>query len=147
MNPRSALERFKVFERSSQYSIDLTGQVDIVDGFIVRGGCGTVYKGILRDNRVEVAIKVPPGGVSRDETVIKVFPLVGRHCQASLSPFQRFLEEVHVWSELSHQNVLPYFGITTQLNFTVSLVSQWMYNGNAHDYVQDVTVDPRPLVS
>ncbi|KAG6329591.1 hypothetical protein ID866_9497 [Astraeus odoratus] len=127
---RSALEGFKDIERSSQYSINLTERVDILDGFIIRGGCGTVYKGFLRDRGVEVAIKVPPGGISRDETII-----------------QCFLHEVHSWSKLSHKNILPYFGITTQLNLTVSLVSQWMYKGNAREYVQDVAVDPRPLVS
>ncbi|KAG6327200.1 hypothetical protein ID866_11889 [Astraeus odoratus] len=130
LDPRFALERFKDIERSSRYSINLTEQVDILDGFIIRGGYGTVYQGVLRDHGVEVAIKVPPGCIFKEDTII-----------------QHFLQEVHIWSKFSHKNVLPYFGITTKLNLTVSLVSQWMYKGNAHEYVQDVTVDPRPLVS
>ena len=60
---------------------------------------------------------------------------------------QKFLQEVHVWSKLNHANVLPLLGITTKFYHTVSIVSPWMNNGNAHDYVKEKTVDPRPLVS
>ncbi|KAG6326934.1 hypothetical protein ID866_12155 [Astraeus odoratus] len=37
-------------------------------------------------------------------------------------------------------------GITTKVDYTVSLVSKWQEKGNAHDYVQNKAVDPRPLV-
>ena len=36
---------------------------------------------------------------------------------------------------------------TTKFDWTVSIVSPWMENGNAHDYVQDEAIDPCPLVS
>lgn len=52
-----------------------------------------------------------------------------------------------MWSKLRHDNILPLLGITTILNGTVSVVTEWMTRGNAHDYVQDTSVDPRPLVS
>ncbi|KIM64460.1 hypothetical protein SCLCIDRAFT_115246, partial [Scleroderma citrinum Foug A] len=55
--------------------------------------------------------------------------------------------EAHVWSKLSHENILPFFGITTKFDLTVSIVSKWMMAGNAHDYVQDPTIDPRPLMA
>ncbi|KAL4072062.1 kinase-like domain-containing protein, partial [Scleroderma citrinum] len=54
--------------------------------------------------------------------------------------------EVHAWSKLRHKNVLPLLGITTEFPHTISFVSAWMAKGNAHDYVQDKAVDPRPLV-
>jgi len=60
---------------------------------------------------------------------------------------QKLLKEVHVWCKLAHANVLPLLGITTEFDLTVSIVSPWMENGNAHNYVQDKTVDPRPLVN
>ena len=60
---------------------------------------------------------------------------------------QKFLKEVHVWSKLDHANIHPLLGITTEFELTVSIVSPWMRNGNAHDYVQNKAVDPRPLVS
>ena len=54
---------------------------------------------------------------------------------------------MHVWSKLDHANILPLLGITTKFDWTVSIVSPWMENGNARDYVQDEAIDPRPLVS
>ena len=60
---------------------------------------------------------------------------------------QKFLKEVHVWSKLDRANVHPLLGITTEFELTVSIVSPWMGNGNAHEYVQNKAVDPRPLVS
>jgi len=51
-----------------------------------------------------------------------------------------------MWSKLRHVNVLPVLGITTIFELTPSIVSLWMQNGNAYDYVQDQSVDPRPLV-
>ncbi|KIM54852.1 hypothetical protein SCLCIDRAFT_135919, partial [Scleroderma citrinum Foug A] len=54
--------------------------------------------------------------------------------------------EVHVWSKLCHKNVLPFLGVTTKFDQIVSLVSAWMTLGNAHDYVQNIEVDPRTLV-
>jgi len=56
-----------------------------------------------------------------------------------------FLEEVHVWFKLHHQNILAPLGLTTEFKQTVSVVSLW--RENARDYVQDKTIDPRPLVS
>ncbi|KAI6035600.1 hypothetical protein F5J12DRAFT_705849, partial [Pisolithus orientalis] len=50
------------------------------------------------------------------------------------------------WSRLAHENILPLLGITTEFDSTVSIISPWMQNGNAHNYVQDTTVDPRPLI-
>jgi len=60
--------------------------------------------------------------------------------------YQSLLREVHVWSKLCHRNVLPLLGITTKFDQTVSIVSAWMTPGNAHGYVQNIEVDPRPLV-
>lgn len=56
------------------------------------------------------------------------------------------LREVHTWSKLSHHNVLPLVGITTDFDHTISMVSEWMDNGNARRYVQNPEVDPRPLL-
>ena len=60
---------------------------------------------------------------------------------------QKFLKEVHVWSKMDHANILPLLGIITEIDWTVSIISPWMKNGNAHNYVKNKAVDPRPLVS
>ncbi|KIM60381.1 hypothetical protein SCLCIDRAFT_946908 [Scleroderma citrinum Foug A] len=58
---------------------------------------------------------------------------------------KRVLKEIPIWSELKHDNILPLLGITTDFDFTMSIVSPWMQLGNALDYVQNEAVDPRPL--
>ncbi|KAI6024857.1 kinase-like protein [Pisolithus microcarpus] len=55
------------------------------------------------------------------------------------------INEIHIWSQLRHENVIPLLGIVTKFDHTVSMVMEWMERGNAHEYAQDVTVDPRPL--
>ena len=60
---------------------------------------------------------------------------------------QRVLHEICVWSTLFHENIVPFLGYTLIFDTAVSLVSPWKERGNAHDYVQDRIVDPRPVVS
>ncbi|KAI6045735.1 kinase-like domain-containing protein, partial [Pisolithus marmoratus] len=55
------------------------------------------------------------------------------------------LREVYLWCQLRHKNILPLLGITTTFDKTISIVSPWM-GRNAHEYVQDHTIDPRPLI-
>ncbi|KAL4078968.1 kinase-like domain-containing protein [Scleroderma yunnanense] len=56
------------------------------------------------------------------------------------------VEGVFALTKLDHENILTFFGITTELDGTVSLVSEWMAKGNAHEYVQNCDVDPEPLL-
>ncbi|KAG6331708.1 hypothetical protein ID866_7381 [Astraeus odoratus] len=126
-DPRIALREFAI--HASRYAINLDGRVDRSDGHIVRGGYASVHLGTLRPEGMKVAIKTPRGGLPGHEETIK-----------------RFLKEVHTWSKLHHENVLPLLGMTTEFDMTVSIVSRWMTKGNARDYVQNITVDPRPLI-
>ncbi|KAG6329783.1 hypothetical protein ID866_9305 [Astraeus odoratus] len=122
-----SLEEF--VKEAERYSINLNGSIDRGQ-CIGRGGTAVVYRGTWRSNGSNVAVKTMIGAPSVDTKAIK-----------------KILREVHVWSKLTHENVLPLIGITTDFDATVSLVSEWMMSGNAHDYVQDKTVDPRHLVA
>ncbi|KAI6113809.1 kinase-like domain-containing protein, partial [Pisolithus thermaeus] len=53
--------------------------------------------------------------------------------------------EVHTWSKLRHENIVPMLGISTEFDSTISIISEWMPLGNAHDYVKNTEHDPRPL--
>lgn len=87
------------------------------------------FRGVLNPTGRRVAIKTARGGLPADEETIN-----------------RILREVHLWSKLHHENILPLLGITTDFDFTMSIVSPWMERGDARRYVQDITIDPRPLI-
>ena len=47
---------------------------------------------------------------------------------------------------LDHQNIHHLLGITGTFDFPISIVAEWS-GQHALDYVQDPSIDPRPLVS
>ncbi|KIM67971.1 hypothetical protein SCLCIDRAFT_1190452, partial [Scleroderma citrinum Foug A] len=55
--------------------------------------------------------------------------------------------EIRRWTTLQHSNVVSVFGVVTKFEFTVSIISEWIPEGNAYDYVQDLNNDPRPLLA
>ncbi|KAG6331215.1 hypothetical protein ID866_7877 [Astraeus odoratus] len=114
---------------ATRYAINLNGSIDRGQ-YVDRGGTAVVSRGTWHPDGSYVAIKTMTGAISIDAKAIK-----------------KVLREVHVWSKLKHENILPLLGITTDFDATVSLVSKWMESGNAYSYVQDKTIDPRPLVA
>ncbi|KAG6330883.1 hypothetical protein ID866_8208 [Astraeus odoratus] len=96
----------------------------------MRGRFDSVYQGTIHADGTKVALK-----------------FIRRALFGDVNTINLVLKEVHLWSKLRHENVLPLIGITTKFDLTISIVSQWMEKGNAHDYVQDTTIDPRPLVT
>lgn len=109
-----------------------------------RGSHGVIYKSIRHPSDMTVAIKVLSPGPSSNEEKIKVSYQTSLHSRLTFS--QKILREFQRWSKLKHPNVLPLSGVTTKYEQTLSLVTDWMEKGNAHNYVQDRAVDPRPLV-
>lgn len=127
-NPQDALRQFA--ERASRYSFDLNGKVRKEDNYVaLRGGYAIVYSGILQPDGSRVAIKTARGSLPGDESTIK-----------------RVLKEVHLWSKLRHENIVPVLGITTEFELTVSIVSPWMEKRDARKHVRDTSIDPRPLM-
>ncbi|KAG6330268.1 hypothetical protein ID866_8819, partial [Astraeus odoratus] len=140
LDPRPALERLRVHARSLRYCINLDERVRTDEEVVIKGGYAIVRKGKLGPpvngvaveypEGLEIAIKTPPGGLRDDEATIK-----------------RFLKETHTWSKLKHKNILPLVGISTKFDLSVSIVSEWIGEGNARDYVQhNPNIDPRPLI-
>ncbi|KAI6044497.1 kinase-like domain-containing protein [Pisolithus marmoratus] len=129
-DPTHALGEFA--QRASRYrggEINLNGMVTRDDRVVVRGGYATVFRGVLNPQGWRVAIKTARGEIPGDEDTIN-----------------RVLREVHLWSKLHHENILPLLGITTDFDFTMSIISPWMERGDARRYVQNINIDPRPLI-
>ncbi|KAI5993357.1 kinase-like domain-containing protein [Pisolithus marmoratus] len=126
-DPQETLMQYA--ERASRYAINLQGRVLKTKRVIPHGGNAIVFQGTLQPDGTRVAIKTPRGGPPSDERTIK-----------------RILEEVHICSKLDHENILPVLGITTEFDWAVSVVSPWMDNGDAHNYVKNTAVDPGPLM-
>ena len=108
-----------------------------------RGGFANVHQGRLA-NGCKVAIKMER--CQDNGSTIKASSIVHVRWVILTLP-QRILCEVHVWSNLCHENIVPLLGFTLIFSNSISLVSPWQENGNAHAYVQDCNIDPRPLVS
>ncbi|KAG6326255.1 hypothetical protein ID866_12834, partial [Astraeus odoratus] len=113
--------------QAARYAITLDEDIHRDESIIpISSGHALVYQGTSRSTGTKVAIKIVQG--------------------APAHAVKSALREVHIWSKLRHENVVPLLGITTNLDGTISLVTEWMPHGNAHNYVQDPFIDPRPLL-
>ncbi|KAI6161241.1 kinase-like domain-containing protein [Pisolithus thermaeus] len=116
--------------QASRYCINLNGCVRRNLGVsALRGSRAVIYQGTMIPDGTKVAIK----------TLYCALPYVEVHSK-------RILREVHIWSKLRHENIVPLLGISTEFDSTVSIISEWMPMGTAHDYVQNAEHDPRPLL-
>lgn len=114
---------------ASGHCINVTDRISCLGREPLRGSTAIVYQGTLAPNGTKVAI----------ETF---------HCMLSGSEVElkRLFREVHVWSKLRHENIVPMLGISTGFDSTVSIISEWISLGNAHNYVQNTENDPRLLL-
>ncbi|KAI6097166.1 kinase-like domain-containing protein [Pisolithus sp. B1] len=120
----------RLVDRASKFSINLNGNIRrTLDRYPVRGGTAVVHHGTWIPHGTEVAIKTFSNALSEGEAELK-----------------RLLKEVHTWSKLHHENIVPMLGISTEFDFTISIISEWMPLGNAHEYVKNTEHDPRPLL-
>ncbi|KAI6097179.1 kinase-like domain-containing protein [Pisolithus thermaeus] len=125
---RSMLHRLA--DQASKFSINLDGSIHRTSGRNpTRGATAIVYHGTRIPHGTEVAIKTFLSALSESE-----------------DDFKRLFREVYTWSKLRHENIVPMLGICTEFDFTISIISEWMPLGNAHDYVQNTEHDPRPLL-
>ncbi|KAJ1306011.1 hypothetical protein OPQ81_010726 [Rhizoctonia solani] len=55
---------------------------------------------------------------------------------SELEPVRKeLMREVRLWSELSHPNILEFYGLYDAGGMSVFMISKWMSNGNAPDYL------------
>lgn len=69
-------------------------------------------------------------------------PLISRCSHRS----QRFCKEAVLWKRLTHKNILPFLGVSTDVA-KFCLISPWMKNGSIVEYVRNRPhVNPLELV-
>lgn len=117
-----------------------------LNGWAVDGGAfGDIYKGFVQGH--EVAIKVLRVFNSSDRQKLLKVRLHAYTIPADESTFQAFSREVTIWEQLSHPNVLKFYGVFYCLD-RLSFVSPWMENGNILKYLENEPETERfPLVS
>ncbi|CAA7267978.1 unnamed protein product [Cyclocybe aegerita] len=49
---------------------------------------------------------------------------------------KRFENEINLWANLKHSNILPFYGIVTDLGQHIHMVSPWQENGNVLEFVK-----------
>ncbi|KAG6329097.1 hypothetical protein ID866_9992 [Astraeus odoratus] len=115
---------------SLQYRINLNGNVrrELATP-PSRGSKALVYRGVMGPSGTRVAIKIFRFGPPTDAKAI-----------------ERVVREVFRWTRLQHPNILPIYGVATEFDFTMALVSEWQNHGNAAEYVRNSEIDPRPLL-
>lgn len=60
------------------------------------------------------------------------------------------MKELVLWAHLSHENILPFYGVYLSDEATprVCIVSPWIQNGDLLDFLNEFPESPRiPLVS
>ncbi|KAG6330500.1 hypothetical protein ID866_8589 [Astraeus odoratus] len=115
---------------ASRFSINLNGHIQLGEGDELPKGTTTVYTGTFLPDGIRVAMKTIARGRSR----------------GSLLAVKKNIRDIQAWTKLHHENILPVLGITTEFDSSVALVSEWIGKRSAHDYVQDESVDPRPVI-
>ncbi|KAJ7142965.1 kinase-like domain-containing protein, partial [Mycena epipterygia] len=96
---------------------------------VAAGGYGDIYKGRVRGQSVGVKMM----RVFRDKDI-----------QDALKAFGR---EALIWRQLSHPNLLPFFGLY-YLDNRLCLVSPWMENGDVREFLKNAppNTDRLPLI-
>ncbi len=129
--------------------LNLTGKVARVGEHARKsGGFSDVWEGWHDGERVAVKVirefKTSYDKLSR----VRVLPLCspGDHLTPHL---QRLLRETQAWSKLHHRNVLPFYGYTYRFGpgRLPSLVSPWMPNGTATEYLKERSMTERLRVA
>ncbi|KAG8727129.1 hypothetical protein FRC11_013864, partial [Ceratobasidium sp. 423] len=103
--------------------VDLSSQMGTTKSDVVRvaaGGSGDIWKGELF-NGTRVAIKTWRASII-DASGYKVL--------------KRSARELHLWSKMKHENVHELMGIILFRGKALGMVSEWMENGDLHEYLR-----------
>jgi serine/threonine protein kinase len=97
------------------------------------GRVADVYKGTLKDRAV--CLKMIKVLDLKD--IVKVCSFEAVSCQLCLDErlIQQFAHEAILWGQLSHPNILPFYGFV-RFRSRICLVSPWFHNGHVNQYLE-----------
>jgi serine/threonine protein kinase len=113
--------------------------IEIIGDPIAAGGFADVYKARLQGQ--EIAIKVLRVYQKSDiDKLLKVAPKIVFFIDITEDIVQEFSSEVVIWRQLSHPNVLPFYGVHRERRSPprVCFACPWMENGNVVQFLDDV---------
>jgi serine/threonine protein kinase len=124
--------------------------IEIIGDPVAAGGFADVYKARLRGQ--DIAIKVLRVYQKSDiDKLLKVAPKTVFFIDITEDSVQEFSSEVIIWRQLSHPNVLPFYGVHRSRGSPprVCFACPWMENGNVVQFLDEVTptIDCTHLVS
>ncbi|CAE6534502.1 unnamed protein product [Rhizoctonia solani] len=119
----SIQEMFDILTRHG--CVDLSSQMNTKTSTAMpvpgaRGGFGDILKGGLQSG-TKVAIKVWRTAVIE---------------QSNYKHLKRTTREIYYWSKMQHENIHPLMGIILVNGQSLGMVSEWMENGNLHEYIR-----------
>ena len=102
---------------------------------IASGTFGDVWEGKYNDKRVAIkALRAYQGdNVRKLRKVIRSIILMTFTAFAN-NHHQAFCKEVAMWKRIFHPNIVPFLGVS-EGPAPISMVSEWMPNGNVREYV------------
>lgn len=112
------------------------------------GGFSDIYRGRHRDQVLCLKV-IHIARKQNNKAMLKVIPPLMSTVFIDLKQLQQsFLQEAILWSQLDHQNILPFYGIYyLGPERKMCLVSPWLENGNLMNYLhENPTVSRRPFV-
>ncbi|ELU40226.1 Vegetative incompatibility protein [Rhizoctonia solani AG-1 IA] len=84
------------------------------------GGFGDIWKGQLHDGS-KVAIKAWRASLIE---------------QCDYKTLKRATREIYYWSKMKHENIHELLGVIVFMGHSFGMVSEWMENGNLHEYLR-----------
>jgi len=106
--------------------MDLTGQVTKEDHYFAYGGFSEIYRGYWT---------VPTTG-TRYPVAVKIIRGVHTDPDLLAATTRRISRETRIWHQLSHDNILQFYGVCHDVGPSPALISPLCQHGNIEDYLR-----------
>jgi len=143
----NALLRLSTASGLHPKNLILVGVQPLGDYAVAWGKYGDVWQGLMHGEKVAVKVIRLYANTDRKK-ILKVWATVYFQITHSTLEFKAFSREALIWRQLSHPNVLPFYGIHHWMGncSRICLVSPWMENGNVVQFLEKFPGTHRPTL-